>query len=413
MADAMSTASSGARGPQMAWALAIHTGTTIVFLGASSALTPLYRLYQQALGFAPGLLTLIFAIYAFGLLVALIFAGSLSDHLGRRPVIAVAIGIELVAMGLFIVAAGPGWLLAARFIQGLATGLATAGLAAALIDHHDQHGPLINTIAPMFGLALGAIGTSALVEWAPDPLHLVFFVVSGLLVLLLGLTLRTPETIARRPGALRALRPRITVPARARGDLIAVTPINVSAWALGGFYLSLMPSLIAMVTGSPSTWLGGASVAALSLSGAVAILFVRKRAPYKVLVLGASALVGGLGVTLFAANTANETLLFLGSILAGLGFGAGFLGAVRSVAPLADPGERAGLMAAFYVESYLANSVPAILAGYLAQRLDLLTVANLYGGVLVVLSLAGLFLTTARHRAQRRRHQIRSVVRSR
>ncbi|WP_155122406.1 hypothetical protein [Burkholderia ubonensis] len=95
-------------------------------------------------------------------------------------------------------------------------------------------------------------------------------------------------------------------------------------------------------------------------------------------------------------------ILLVGSVIAGIGFGAGFLGAVRSVMPLAQPHERAGLMAAFYVESYLANSLPAMLAGYMTPRLGLLKVANVYGGALVLLVLTGLVLTIVRHRSDRR-----------
>ena len=51
--------------------------------------------------------------------------------------------------------------------------------------------------------------------------------------------------------------------------------------------------------------------------------------------------------------------------VAGGGFGAGFLGALRSVVPLALSHERAGLMSAFYVLSYLAFCVPSLLAGNL------------------------------------------------
>src|SRR6187402_2999428 len=105
-------------------ALATHGLTLIVFFAASAAPTPLYRLYQQEWLFSATWLTAIFAMYAIALLVALLLVARLSDHLGRRPVIGLAIALEIVSMLVFIVAATPGELLAARALQGVATGLA-------------------------------------------------------------------------------------------------------------------------------------------------------------------------------------------------------------------------------------------------------------------------------------------------
>ncbi len=378
--------------------LLVHSVTLVGFLMASGAPTPLYRLYQDHWSFSPMLLTVIFGVYALALLSSLVIAGALSDHIGRRPVISLALVLEIGAMALFLAAAGPGWLIAARLLQGVATGLATSALGAALIDLDRDRGALTNSLAPMSGLALGALGTTALTQLAPLPLHLVFFILLALFAIQLGLTWRTPETSPGRPGVMRSLVPSISVPKAARAELLAVTPINCALWALGGFYLSLMPSLIARVTGSSSAWLGGLSVAALTLSGAGAILLVRRRSPTGVLLFGSVLLLIGIPLILAGADAGYPVVLVLGSVTAGVGFGAGFLGAVRRLMPLAAPNERAGLMAAFYVESYLAHALPAMLAGALARDLDLLTVANLYGGILVLLVAASVAFTLARHR---------------
>ncbi|WP_198389100.1 MFS transporter [Burkholderia ubonensis] len=379
-----------------------HTITLVGYLAASSVPTPLYRLYQAQWHFSPMLLTLIFGVYALSLLSALIVAGALSDYIGRRPVISAALVLEMGAMGLFLAAAGPGWLIAARVLQGVATGLATASVAAALIDLDRERGAFTNGLAPMGGMSLGVLGSTALAQLAPAPLHLAFVLLLALFAFQLLQTWRTPETAGGRPGALMSLRPSISVPPAARAELLAITPINIAVWALGGFYLSLMPSLIGKVTGAASVWFGGLSVAALTLSGGAAVLVVRLRKPLPVLIVGALALLIGIPAILAGADLGVTAILLVGSVIAGVGFGAGFLGAVRSVMPLAQPHERAGLMAAFYVESYLANSLPAILAGYMTPRLGLLKVANFYGGALMLLVLAGLVLAIVRHRSDRR-----------
>ncbi|WP_198391663.1 MFS transporter [Burkholderia ubonensis] len=379
-----------------------HTITLVGYLAASSVPTPLYRLYQAQWHFSPMLLTLIFGVYALSLLSALIVAGALSDYIGRRPVISAALVLEMGAMGLFLAAAGPGWLIAARVLQGVATGLATASVAAALIDLDRERGAFTNGLAPMGGMSLGVLGSTALAQLAPAPLHLAFVLLLALFAFQLLQTWRTPETAGGRPGALMSLRPSISVPPAARAELLAITPINIAVWALGGFYLSLMPSLIGKVTGAASVWFGGLSVAALTLSGGAAVLVVRLRKPLPVLIVGALALLIGIPAILAGADLGVTAILLVGSVIAGVGFGAGFLGAVRSVMPLAQPHERAGLMAAFYVESYLANSLPAMLAGYMTPRLGLLKVANVYGGALMLLVLAGLVLAIVRHRSDRR-----------
>lgn len=381
-------------------ALAIHAATLCLYLAASSVPTPLYRLYQTAWHFSPVLLTVIFAVYALALLATLIVAGALSDYLGRRPVISLALVLQAGAMGLFFLAEGPEWLIAARLLQGVATALATASLGAILIDLHHEHGALTNSIAPMIGMAIGALGATALVQLAPWPLHLVFAVVIGLCALQLILTWTTPETAPRRHGAFQSLKPSISVPATARAALLLVTPINVSVWMMGGFYLSLMPSLIARVTGSNSAWLGGLSVAVLTLSGSGTILIMRRHRAFLALVLGASMILLGTSIILTGADLGQESAMLIGSAVAGIGFGSGFLGSMRSVLPLAAPQERAGLMAAFYVESYLAFSLPTIAAGVLAQYLGLLAAANIYGALLIVLVVCGLVMTLLQARHQ-------------
>ncbi|MGY3611712.1 MFS transporter, partial [Bradyrhizobium sp. Lot11] len=123
--------------------IGFHALTLATFFGASSVPTPLYRIYQENFSISPVLITVIFAVYAFALLAALLTAGSISDHLGRKPVIFFALLLEIVAMALFVIASGPGWLIAARIVQGLATGIAGASLGAALVDIDRAKGQIV------------------------------------------------------------------------------------------------------------------------------------------------------------------------------------------------------------------------------------------------------------------------------
>ncbi|WLH81094.1 MULTISPECIES: MFS transporter [unclassified Pseudomonas] len=364
--------------------------TLLTFLAASSAPTPLYHLYQEGLHFSAGMLTLIFGVYAISLLAALLTVGSLSDHLGRKPVIFAALVLDMLAMLLFINEGSVAWLIAARTLQGFATGMATAVLGAALLDHDRQQGPLVNSVAPLLGMACGAMGSSVLVEFAPLPTQLIYWTLFVLMLLQALYVWRLPETVSRIPGALASLRPTLHVPPQARRALWLSLPVDVAVWAMGGFYLSLAPSLVRAATGSTSNLIGGGLVAVLTLSGALMIFSLRNRPADKVLRLGASLLAVGVGLILMAVHSASLPLFFMATLVAGSGFGAGFLGALRSVVPLALPHERAGLMSAFYVLSYLAFCLPSLLAGNLIRSFGLIATTDGYGVVLILLSLGAL-----------------------
>ncbi|KTT32437.1 MFS transporter [Pseudomonas oryzihabitans] len=379
----LATASSGAR-------LTLLGALLLSFLAASSAPTPLYASYQHAWGFSTFWLTWVFAVYAFTLLAALLVGGRLSDHLGRRPVILGALVLEAGSMLLFHQAQGLADLVVARAVQGLATGIATSALGAALLDVDRERGPWLNSLAPLLGMAVGALGCGLLVEFAPAPLQLVyrlflaFFVVQGLLLL------RLPDTLARRPGLLAALRPQLAVPPQARAMLWRVLPLELAVWAVGGFYLSLMPGLIKAATGSSSILVGGGVVAGLTLTGAACLHGLRLWPAPRLLRLGAVTLVLGPALLWLAVVSGQLGLFALGTLVTGVGFGSGFLGATRSLLPLAEPDQRAGLLAAFYVLSYLAFCVPALAVSALVPWLGLKGAAQLYLAGLILLALLGL-----------------------
>lgn len=375
--------------------LALHALTLIAFLAASSAPSPLYPLYQAAWGFSPFMISVIFAVYAATLLVTLLFFGALSNHWGRRPVIALALAAELLSMGLFLMAQDGVWLLAARIVQGFATALATTSLAAALLDIDHKAGATINSIAPMIGMGVGALGSGLLAQIAPAPLRFVFVLLIALFLVQLLRSLRSAETAASLSEARWSPRPRIDVPPAARQAFWRVAPLNIGAWALGGFFLSLMPSLIREISPGGAAWLGGAAVAALTLTGSVSILVYRNRSASAGLFAGGLGSASGMVVILGGVFLESSALLLAGAVVSGIGFGAGFLGATRSLIAKVTPAERAGLMSAFYFESYLANALPAMIAGYAARHIGLIETATVFGAVIIAMSLLSLALPNA------------------
>uniref|UniRef100_A0AAU1TZS8 MFS transporter n=2 Tax=Streptomyces TaxID=1883 RepID=A0AAU1TZS8_9ACTN len=371
-------------------ATVLPAATMLTFLAASSAPTPLYRVYQARWVFSSGMLTVIFGVYAVCLLLALLTVGSLSDHVGRRPVILGAIALDAVAMLVFTAADGVPLLIAARMVQGIATGAATGALAAAILDAERPHGPIVNSIAPVAGLAVGGLGSAALVQFLPWPRQAVYLVLIVLLALEAIGTIVGSETSPMMPGARQAIRPKVGVPAAAGSAFAAIALLDIAAWALGGFYLSLGPSLVRVVTGSDSILLGGLLVFTLAGAGAATIWLLRTVAASRVMRFGAAALAIGVAVTIAATHTGSQALLFVGTVIAGTGFGASFQGVTRTVFPLAPATERGKLVAAFYVLSYLAFCIPAVAAGVIATSVGLLTTATGYGVVLIVLALTAL-----------------------
>ena len=368
------------------YALPLYAFIASMFFAASSAPTPLYRLYQEAWGFSSVTLTLVFSVYAFSLLVALLTTGSLSDHIGRRPAIIGGVVLEVVAMLIFADAHSVQMLILARVVQGFATGTATSALGAAILDASRTRSSLVNTLSPLLGMGVGALGTSLLVDYAPAPMQSVYFLLIAVFVLQAVGVWMLPETVSRSPGTLASLVPRVRVPRAARVAMLRIAPVNVAVWALGGFYLSLGPTLARAVTGGNDVMTGGWVVFALTGGGLVAVLLLRAMSTHRLLMTGGVVLAAGLLVTLTGVHAGNAGIFFVGTVLAGMGFGSAFQGALRSVLPLAEAHERAGLMAAFYVLSYLAFSVPAIIAGTMAHVVGLRLTTDVYGVTMAALA---------------------------
>lgn len=365
----------------------------VLFVGAGAP-TPLYVLYEKDYGFSPVVLTLIFAIYVVALLAAFVIAGRLSDHVGRRPVLLIALPVNILAAAAFLVADATGWLLVARAVQGIAVGLATAALSAALLDTEPEDRPGLAAVlaasAPLGGLAVGALGSAVLVQVGPDPTRLVFWVLTAALLASTILVARTPECSPGDGSWTASLRPEVRVPPPIRATFAAVSPCMIATWALGGFYLSLGPSLTRLLTGSPSFIVGALGVVALMGTGAVTGALTQSVSLEHRMVRGTMLVVAGVAVTILAILMRSTVLLFTGSALAGLGFGPSFAGTFGLITRAVAPHERAGLVSAVYVVSYTAFSVPAVLAGLATNEWGLRPTALVYATCVVVLACVAL-----------------------
>jgi len=364
----------------------------VALLASSAAPTPLYAIYQAKWHFTPITTTVVFGVYALAVLAGLLFLGRLSDHVGRRPVLLTAIAVHAGSLVIFATAAGVPALLSARIVQGLSTGAALGAIGAAMLDMDRELGTFANAVAPGMGTASGAILSALAVRFLPDPTHLIYLALIGVLALQATAIAAMRETVSRAPGALASLRPEIVLPRALRAPVLAAVPVLFAVWALAGLYGALGPALVHALTGSDEVVLGGLSLFVLAASAVVAVIVLRWAEARTVMLIGILALIAGVAVTVVAVNLGSAAVFFAGSTIAGVGFGSGFQGSIRTVVPLAAAHQRAGLVSLLYVVSYLGLGVPAVLAGYgVVHGGGLINAARYYGAAVIALAALALF----------------------
>lgn len=371
----MSAPCGAATGQSVRWrlpAMPVFVGEVVAFIAlmfAAGAPSPLFVLYQREWGFPTWLLTVAFAIYAFTLLATLLVAGSLSDYIGRRPVLIAALVIEAIGMSLFVFAPSIGWIIAARAIQGVATGAATGTFTAVIVElapeRYRRLSALIVSAAPMGGLALGAFITGFAIQFTVAPSAIIFSALTLVFLLGAAITVLAAETVARRAGVARSFIPRVVVPRVARREFTASALTQIAAWMLAGLFLGLAPSIIRGVFRLDSGLVNGVMVGLAPTAGTVASLLLGRVSARLTQMAGAVASL--VGVVVFVAGVIGGwfPLLVIGVVIGGAGFGAAFSGALRTLAPLVTGTERAGLFAAVYLVCYLAYGAPTIVAGEL------------------------------------------------
>jgi MFS family permease len=377
--------------PRSAYVLAAAVIALALF--ASGTPSPLYGTYRVLWGLSPLVLTLVYATYAFGVLATLLLTGPVSDHVGRRPVLLVALGTLMGSTVLFMLADSVAWLFAARAVQGLATGLALGAASASLLDLHPRRDPhavgLANGVASAGGMGLGVLTSALIIDLLPAPRVVPYAALFVLFTVAFVGAMKMPEPVTSR-SRLRLSPQRPSVPAQVRPAFILAALGVISSWSIGGLSLSLGPELTAGLFHSTSPLVGGVSVFALAGPAALAQIVFRRAAPWSGAASGSIALATGMLTVVAAASTGSGPLYIAGTIIAGAGFGVAFLGALRALSAAIPPEHRGAVMSAFYVVAYSSLSLPAILAGLLDTPLGLRSTFEIFGT-----AIAGVALTVA------------------
>jgi hypothetical protein len=236
------------------------------------------------------------------------------------------------------------------------------------------------------------------VQFVPQPTIVVFVALALLFAAGIVVIAVSPETVERRPGAVRSLIPRLFVPRPARAEFVRAIPLFLATWMLAGLFIGLSPSILHGVFHLDSGLLNGAIVAVPPAVGAVAALLLT-RAPARITAVWAmAAILVGVALAAVGIGAGILALLFVGAIIAGGGFGAGFAAVLRILAPLAPNDQRAELFAGVFLVSYLAYGVPALVAGELITAIGLLPTVLGYAAAIAVASVVALVVQAIRPR---------------
>jgi Na+/melibiose symporter-like transporter len=376
------------------WIVAFAFVTVMAFATVPG---PLWGLYQERDGFSSLTITVVFAMYAIGVLASLLVVGHVSDWYGRRRVLVPALLVNVVSALVFLAFRDVWGLIVARVLNGIGVGALIATSTAWLDELHARERPgatgrrpqVVATIANLGGLGLGALLSGALAQWVGHPLTVPYVVCLVAMAVAVGLVLLTPETRTRPVPLPRYRAQRVTVPAADRGRFFAAGTSAAMAFAAMGLFGSLAPTFLAGTLGHDSRALAGFAQFVVFV-GAVAAQTAPVHRPRAGLAAGTGLLVAGMVLVVIAVWLPSPSLaLFLAAgAVSGLGSGLVFKGAVGTVAALATDDHRAEAMAALFVAVYVGLSVPVIGLGVLTQYLPPREGLLVFGTLLVAGTLA-------------------------
>ena len=325
--------------------------------------TPLYPLFEQRYGFGSLLVTVIFAIYAFGVIAGLILFGNLSDQLGRKPLLLFGLGLSGVSAMLFLVAGSLVPIYAGRIVSGLSAGIFTGTATAFVVDlapaGRRRLASFVAVFANLGGLGTGTLLSGLLGQWAPDALRTPFAVDLGLVVAATVGLLLASETVARSDHGFRLQR--LGVPAEVVAVFVRAALAGFAAFAVSGVFSSVAPEFLGLGLHHHSPALAGLLVFVLFVMSVAGQALVG-RLP-NALAAGCGLLV--VGVALLAVSLATDSLaaLFASAAVGGLGQGVVISAGLAAITERA-PAERLGETASsFFVILYFGLSVPVIAAG--------------------------------------------------
>jgi MFS family permease len=337
-------------------------------MGFSALPTPLYVLYQQRDHFSSFMITVIYAVYAVGVIGSLFLAGHLSDWIGRRFIFVSALLTTVLSAVVFIVAPSLTGLIIARIISGVAVGLSTATATSYMAELHAAARPLatkrraevVATASNLGGIGFGPLAAGLLAQFAPAPLRLPYIIFAAVLLAMAVWIGLSPETVSR-PNPFPRYRPqRISLPAGARGTFYAATSAAMAAFAVFGIFNSLVPSFLVGTMHESSHVVAGAIAFAAFAAGAAAQILQARSSSLTLLRRSVPTIVVGLALLTGGMWAQNLIMFIIGGVITGAGGGMVFKGALVVAASTAPPESRAEVLSGFFLGAYIGLSIPVV-----------------------------------------------------
>jgi MFS family permease len=373
----------------------------LVNMGFSAVPTPLYSLYQRRDHFSTFMVTVVYAVYAVGVIGSLFLGGHVSDWIGRKQVFVPALLLNVVSALVFLLAPSLPGLLIARVITGVSVGLTTATATAYLAELHvgifaseparsPRRARVVATAANLGGIGVGPLVAGVLAQFAPQPLRLPYIVFGGVLILLAVLVALSPET-AVRPEPAPAWRPqRIAVPPSARGAFFAATAAGLASFALFGVFNSLAPSFLAGTLHESSAAVAGAVAFAAFAAGAVAQILLSRLGVNATLRISMAILTPGLALLIGGMWLPSLVMFVIGGVLTGAGAGLVFRGALVAASAAAPAESRAEVLSGFFLGAYVGLSVPVLGLGIATRYAPARDVMLVFVAIVIVALVASL-----------------------
>ncbi len=366
----------------------------VLFVGTNLP-SPLYAVYAQRFGFSPVILTLIFATYAGTLLPALLLAGSAADAWGYRRVFLPGLGLALGGALLFCYADGTAWLFAARAVQGVAVGVSSGALTAALIrtepSGNHRRASLVASLATVSGAGLGPVIAGVCASWLPAPTKTCYLIESAALIVVAAVGLLVvPASLGRTRIPFRVSLPRL--PLSTRSSFAKACAVSFVSWAVTAVFLSIVPSYVRSLTGTHNLATAGVSSGLLLVIAAIVQPLASRVDAPQLQGAGLVILALGLGALPVAGASRLLPLIIISVMIAGVGQGLAFMGAIRTANQLAPQRIHAAVISTFYIVTYLGVGIPVIGVGLLATTMTTTTAVDIFAVIALIgsLSLAAL-----------------------
>ena len=364
-------------------------------LWTSAAPTVVYPLYAAEWHLTPATTTAIFAVYPLALVPVLVIFGNLSDYIGRRATMLT--GIAGLAVGSLILALAPdlGWVFLGRALMGVGVGLSLSPATAAMIEFGGAQGTVrassTTTAATATGLTLSTLVGGFLVQYAPLPAHLTFWVLLGISVLAFGLSWFLPRHTADE--ARGRWRPRAPlVPRGIRSSFVAGTLGVAGAYALGAVFLALGAQIARQLVDSDNAFVNGAVISISAVVIGTTAVLARRVAPRLALTIGTGAALVGLSLLIVSGVTHSLPLFIVTSVISGVGYSLLFSGGLGLITGAAPEHHRGAVLSAAYLMAYLVQAAAALGLGAVATAAGLQTALEVGAPVIVALGIAALLV---------------------